>query len=152
MPPSKTCQPKRVMPFVKNSAPIIIPMLYSTGARAKKANRPTACCMLENTVAIAKRNGLIAITRIMLTARARLDSSRPGPTTYVTSGSANIIMSTVVTTVTRARRLSKLVESSQADFLLPAARRWLNTGINVTLSAPDTRMKNMKSGIVKATV
>src|SRR5258706_6300 len=49
-------------------------------------------------------------------------------------------------------KFTKLVDSSHADFLLPVARRWLNTGINVTLNAPDTRITNIKSGIVKATV
>ncbi len=62
------------------------------------------------------------------------------------------MMSTLAISVTIAKKLSKLVDSSQADFLLPVAKRWLKTGINVTLKAPETSTKYMKSGIVKATV
>lgn len=40
----------------------------------------------------------------------------------------------------------------QADFLLPVANLWLKTGIKVTLNAPETNMKNIKSGTVKAAV
>ena len=108
--------------------------------------------MLVTTAAIEKRNGLIAITRIMLTAKARPDSSRPGPTTYRTSGSAKIIIKILVIKVTTAIKFKILVESSQADFLLLSAKRWLNTGINDTLNAPETNIKNIKSGIKKATV
>ena len=51
-----------------------------------------------------------------------------------------------------AIKLTRLELNSHADFLLPLARRWLNTGMKETLSAPETKMKNMKSGIVNAAV
>ena len=104
------------------------------------------------TVEIEKRNGLTAITRIILTARLRPDSLSPGPTTTFTSGSAKIIIKILAAKVVSAKKLIKLELKSHADCLLPDAKRWLNTGIKDTLSAPDTSTKNMKSGIVKATV
>lgn len=54
--------------------------------------------------------------------------------------------------VARESKFRRLEESSQADFLLPVMRRWLKMGIKETERAPEVRMKNMKSGIVKAAV
>ena len=68
------------------------------------------------------------------------------------SGSAKIMMRALEIKVRMARRLSKLEDNSQADFLLPEARRWLKTGMNETASAPEVKMKNIKSGMVKAAV
>ncbi len=61
-------------------------------------------------------------------------------------------MRTDVMSVMNANRFKILVESSQADFLLPEARRWLKTGMNETASAPDVKIKKKKSGKVKANV
>src|SRR6266550_895900 len=152
MPPSNACQPKIVTPLVRNKIPMIIPTLYNDGASAKKKNRPTACCMLASTLEIENRNGLTAITRIIDTAKLLVLSSSPGATTYLTSGSAKIIINKLAAKVAKAIRLIKLDDNSQADFLLPLLKRSLKTGINVTLSAPDTNIKNMKSGIVNATL
>ena len=63
-----------------------------------------------------------------------------------------IIIKIDATRVISANKFKIEVESSHADFLLPEAKRWLKTGINETASAPDVKMKNMKSGIVKAAV
>ncbi len=103
-------------------------------------------------VEILKRNGLIAITRIILIARIVPGSSSPGPTTYLTNGSAKIMIISEATSVSSAIKLSKLEDNSQADFLLPDESRWLKTGIKLTASAPLVRIKNIKSGIVKAAV
>src|ERR1700756_905517 len=102
--------------------------------------------MLAMTVAIANRNGVTAMTRIILADRAIPDSLSPGAITYRTSGSAKMIMRMLAISVASAMRLMRLVDRRQADSLLPVIIRWLNTGIKLTLSAPDTRMKNMKSG------
>ena len=64
----------------------------------------------------------------------------------------NLIVRTLVINVTIANKFKILVDNSQADFLSRSANFWLNTGIKVTLNAPETRIKNMKSGTVKATV
>ena len=58
----------------------------------------------------------------------------------------------LVTKVKIANRFSRLDDSSQADFLFPEANLWLNTGIKDTESAPDVKIKNIKSGIVNAAV
>ncbi|CRH93082.1 Uncharacterised protein [Chlamydia trachomatis] len=71
---------------------------------------------------------------------------------YFTNGSAKIIIRIEVTKVNNASTFKTLELSSHADFLLYLAILWLKTGINVTLNAPDTKIKNIKSGIVKATV
>ena len=93
----------------------------------------------------------MAITRIIETASARELSLKPGPTTYFTSGSAKMIIKIEVAKVNIASRFKILVLSSQADFLLFLAIRWLKTGMKVTLNAPETKIKNIKSGIIKAT-
>jgi len=54
--------------------------------------------------------------------------------------------------VSIAMKLTRLVLNSHADFLFPFTMRSLKTGMNVTLSAPDTSKKNIKSGIINATV
>ena len=108
--------------------------------------------MLDNTVAIENKNGLIAITRIILIASDIADSFKPGATIYRTSGSAKIIMKTEAIKQSNARKFKTLVLSSQADYLLPLAKRWLKTGIKVTAKAPEVIMKNKKSGTVKAAV
>ena len=46
----------------------------------------------------------------------------------------------------------RLEDNSHADFLFPEANLWLKTGINDTESAPEVKIKNMKSGIVNAAV
>lgn len=51
-----------------------------------------------------------------------------------------------------AKELIILELSSQADFLLPFTYLSLKTGMKVTASAPDVRIKNMKSGTVNATL
>ena len=99
-----------------------------------------------------KRKGLMAMTRIMLMARVMESSLRPGATMKRISGSAKIMMRILPTRQNSAMILRMLLLSSQADFLLPVVRRWLKTGMKVTARAPETRMKNMKSGIVKAAV
>ena len=152
MPPPKIWWPKIFIPPVNHSAPIIIPRLYIVGARALKTNRPTACWIEVITVAIANRNGLMAITRIILVASTCPDSDRPGPTTYLTSTGAKIIIRTDATIVTNARKFIRLVLICQALSRLFLAIRELNTGINVTANAPLTKIRYIKSGIVKATV
>ena len=62
------------------------------------------------------------------------------------------MMRTLAMRVMRARKFSRELESSQADFLLPFMRRSLNTGMKETARAPEVRMKNIKSGMVKAAV
>ena len=57
--------------------------------------------ILAITVATANKNGLTAITRIMLIAKLRPDSSSPGPTIYRTSGSAKIMIKMLATKVAR---------------------------------------------------
>lgn len=104
------------------------------------------------TVAIEKRNGLIAITLVILIARTMPDSSKPGLTIYLISGSAKIIIKTLVISVNSASKFRSDVDISHADFLLPLINLSLNTGMNETASAPEVKMKNMKSGIVNAAV
>ena len=48
-----------------------------------------------------------------------------GKVTAVSKGSAKIIMRTLAIRVRIASRFNRLADSSQADFLLPFARRWL---------------------------
>ena len=54
--------------------------------------------------------------------------------------------------VNRAIKFNRLDDSSQADFLLPVANLWLKTGMKDTAKAPEVKIKNIKSGIVKAAV
>ena len=107
--------------------------------------------MLAITAAIAKINGLTAITRIMLAVNACADSLKPG-TIKLVIWFAKIIINTLTTIVTNAMKLIMLEPISQADCLLPLTQRALKTGMNVTLSAPETKIANMKSGTVKAAV
>ena len=62
------------------------------------------------------------------------------------------MISTEVTIVTSAKKLIRLVLICQALSRLFLARRELKTGIKVTASAPLTKSRYMKSGMVKATV
>ena len=75
------------------------------------------------TVAIANKNGLTAMTRIMLTANAVPDSLSPGAMTNRISGSAKMMMSTLASKVAIAIRLTMLVDKAQAERLLPDAKR-----------------------------
>ena len=152
MPPSKICQPNKLTPPVNHTVPIIIPTLYSIGASAQNINRPTACWILAITAATAKINGLTAITCIILTAKAWPDSLRPGAIKYFINGSAKIIISTDAAIVISAMKLIMLELICQADCLLPLTQRSLKTGMNVTLSAPETSTANIKSGTMKAAV
>ncbi len=85
-------------------------------------------------------------------ARIIPDSSKPGETTYRINGSAKIMISTEEIRVKIASKFNVEDDSSQADFLLPAASLWLKTGINDTDKAPEVKIKNIKSGIVNAAV
>ena len=114
--------------------------------------RPTACCIEVKTVAMLNRNGLIAITRVILIASTIPDSSRPGDTIYRIKGSANTIIKIDTTKDKSASKFNSDDDISQADFLFPVANRWLKTGINETAKAPEVKMKNIKSGTVKAAV
>ena len=66
IPPSNTCHPNILIPFVKRRCHDNTKVI-NTLSQSKERNLPSACWILAITVAIANKNGLMAITRIILT-------------------------------------------------------------------------------------